>query len=78
MQRKLTISIDAAVYDGLYRLAGARNIGHFIEELVKPHLEDEIERGFRALAAYERETGMDNEALEWSDGLIGDVADEPR
>ncbi len=79
MRKKLTITVDSEIYDGLYRVAGARHISSFISDLVRPLVvEDEIETGFRALAQYERETGMDVEALEWADGLIGDVADDPR
>ena len=36
MQRKLTITIDEDVYDGLYRVAGRRRISKFIESLVRP------------------------------------------
>ena len=38
MQRKLTITLDEQVYNDLYIVAGSRNIGKFIEGLIKPHL----------------------------------------
>ena len=38
MQKKLTITVDEQVYNDLYAVAGSRNIGKFIEDLVKPHL----------------------------------------
>ncbi len=79
MQRKLTITVTEEVYDGLHRVVGRGHISGFIEELVRPHVVvDEIEQSFRELAAYEAENGADKEALEWSEALIGDVADEPR
>ena len=40
MQRKLTITIDEAVYEGLYRKVGPRKIARFIEEIVRPHVLD--------------------------------------
>ena len=36
MQRKLTITIDEAVYRGLYKKVGPRKIARFIEEIVRP------------------------------------------
>ena len=40
MQRRLTITIDEDVYDGLYRVAGRRKISKFIESLVRPYVLD--------------------------------------
>lgn len=76
MTKKLTITIDDEVYEGLYRRVGRRKISRFLEALARPHVVDEeLETGYRAMAADEvREA----EASEWSEGLVGDVADEPR
>ncbi len=38
MQRKLTLSVDEKVYEGLHRVAGHRKISRFIEDLVRPHV----------------------------------------
>jgi hypothetical protein len=38
MQKKLTITLDEAVYDGLHRVIGRRRISRFIEELVRAHI----------------------------------------
>ncbi|HEX8360680.1 MAG TPA: hypothetical protein VF613_11245 [Longimicrobium sp.] len=38
MQKKLTITVDETVYDGLYRKVGPRRISQFIEDLVRPRL----------------------------------------
>ena len=38
MQKKLTITIDQEVYDGLYAVIGPRRISSFIEALVRPHV----------------------------------------
>ena len=76
MQRKLTITVDAAVYDGLYRTVGARRISQFIEDLVKPHvLDEDILAAYAHMASNEV---RESEAEEWSDALIPDVSDEPR
>ena len=76
MRRKLTITVDEAVYDGLHRVVGRRRISHFLTELARPHVvHDDLEAGYRAMAADEE---REQEAAEWVEGLIGDVADEPR
>ena len=76
MTRKLTITIDERVYEGLYRRVGPRRISRFLEALARPHVIDsELESAYRAMAADEvREA----EAEEWVENLAGDVADEPR
>ena len=38
MPKKLTITIDEEVYQGLYATIGRRRISRFIEELVRPHV----------------------------------------
>lgn len=76
MTKKLTITIDDEVYEGLYRRIGRRKISRFLEELARPHVVDsELEAQYRAMAADEVREG---EAEEWAEGLIGDVADDPR
>lgn len=76
MHKKLTISIEEAVYDGLHRTIGRGSISRFIEELVRPHVvETELDEAYRAMAQDEE---RESDALEWSEALIGDVADEPR
>ena len=79
MRRKLTITVADEVYAGLHRVVGRGHISEFIEDLVRPLVVlDEIEQSFKDLAAYEAETGAADEAIEWSEALIADVADEPR
>lgn len=74
MLKKVTITMDGNVYDGLCRVAGRRKISEFIESLVRPYvLEDEISKGYRQMAAdHEREA----EASEWIEGTAMDIADE--
>ena len=48
MRKKLTITIDEDVYDGLYRIAGKRRISRFIESLVRPYvISGDIREGYR-------------------------------
>lgn len=76
MHKKLTISVDAAVYDGLYRRIGPRRISRFIEDLVRPHvLEEALSSAYAEMAADE---AREADADDWSDSLISDVADETR
>lgn len=76
MRKKLTITIDEEVYDGLHRVVGRRRISRFLTELARPHVvTNALEDGYRAMAADEQ---REREASEWAENLIGDVADEPR
>lgn len=72
MQRKLTITIDEKVYLGLYSTIGERKISQFIENLVKPLVlrDAGLEVAYGEMAADE---AREKEALEWSEGVIGDV-----
>lgn len=71
MQKKLTISVDQDVYDGLYKVVGRRNISRFLTDLARPYvISTALEAGYSAMAA-DRE--REQEALDWSEGLIGDI-----
>ena len=75
-RRKLTITVEDAVYKGLHRVVGRRNISRFLNELARPHVTDErLEEGYRSMAADEQ---REAEATQWSEGLVGDVADGRR
>ena len=75
MRKKLTITVDEEVYDGLHRVIGRRHISRFLNELAKPHVvEDALEEGYRAMAADEEH---EREAAEWMEGVGADAADEP-
>jgi len=76
MHRKMTISLDETVYDGLYRTVGRRHMSQYIEDLLRPHvLDTALDEGYKAMAAdQERET----EAQAWCNALVADMADEAR
>ena len=76
MRKKLTISVDEMVYDGLDKVVGPRRISRFIEDLVRPHvLYQDLEDAYRQMAKDEK---CEAEAQEWSEATFGDVGDEPR
>lgn len=69
MQKKLTITIDERVYQGLYNNIGEGKISKFIETLIKPYVLDQ-ELEYKNIAADEKE---EQEAYEWIEGCIGDI-----
>lgn len=76
MQKKLTITVDEHVYDGLHKVIGRRKISQFIEDLVRPHvMPDELDAAYAAMAADE---AREAEALDWSEATVGDSTDETR
>lgn len=76
MQKKLTITLDERVYEGLHLVVGRRRISGFIESLVRPHvMAEDLEAGYRAMA---RDESRELEADEWAEGLVGDVEHETR
>jgi hypothetical protein len=76
MHKKMTITLDEVVYDGLYRVIGKRKISQFLEDLARPHvLKNDLLESYQAMAA---DTEREHDALEWSNALISDVADVAR
>jgi hypothetical protein len=75
MLKKLTITVDADVYDGLHSVIGRRRISRFLNDLARPHvIGQDLSAGYAAMASDEaRETA----AEAWTEGLVTDVADEP-
>ncbi|PWB80496.1 MAG: addiction module antitoxin [Methylocystaceae bacterium] len=76
MHKKMTITLDEAVYDGLVRVVGRRKISQFLEDLARPHvLKDDLASAYRAMAD---DVEREREAQEWSDALIADAANAAR
>src|SRR5260363_222734 len=51
MHRRMTITLDEVVYEGLYRTVGKRRMSQFIEDLLRPHVVDtSLDDGYRAMA----------------------------
>lgn len=76
VHRKLTITLDERVYEGLHNVVGRRRISRFIESLVRPHvLKRDLHAAYRQMA---RDEAREAEALEWAEETVGDIADEAR
>ena len=74
MQKKLTITIDEKVYEGLYKTIGARKISKFVEELVRPYvIRPDLETGYRQMAEDQK---REEEASEWAEAVFKDIFNE--
>lgn len=74
--RKLTITVDEQVYEGLHSVIGRRNISQFINTLLKPHVvRREMEAAYQEMA---RQEAREAEALEWAEATLEDVSNEAR
>lgn len=76
MAKKLTITVDDDVYQGLHNVVGRRRISRFLNDLARPHLmQRDLAEAYRAMAADEE---RERDASEWVENLTGDIAHEPR
>jgi predicted CopG family antitoxin len=76
MHKKMTITLDESVYEGLWRTVGKRRISQFIEDLVRPHvLGTSLEDGYKAMA---EDGAREAEAMEWANALAKDMSNEAR
>lgn len=76
MHRRMTITLDEEVYEGLYRTVGKRRMSQFIEDLLRPYvLGSSLEEGYKAMAS---DKAREDEALEWCNALSEDMANEAR
>ena len=81
MQKKLTITLDERVYEGLHKVVGRRNISRFIERLVRPYIIGvDMDVAYREMAQDEarEDEAREAEALEWAEATVGDVRDAAR
>ncbi len=76
MHKRMTITLDEVVYDGLYRTIGKRRMSRFIEDLLRPHvLDTSLDDGYRAMAV---DAAREAQAQEWSNALAKDMSSEAR
>lgn len=76
MQKRMTITLDETVYDGLMRVVGRGKVSQFLESLARPHVLDaSMDDGYRAMR---NDTQREGEAAEWINGLIADSANAAR
>ena len=76
MHKRMTITLDEAVHDGLYRTIGKRQMSQFIEDLVRPYVVSEaLDAGYQAMA---NDSLREKDASEWINALNKDMNDEAR
>ena len=70
--KKLTILVESDIYHALQQRVGRGNIGRFLVDAARPHLAFDtlVRTGYAQMAANH---AREREALEWSEGLIGDT-----
>jgi hypothetical protein len=74
MQKKLTITVDSEVYEGLYKTIGPRKISNFVQELVRPHVvRPNLESAYADMA---RDRKREKDALDWAENTFKDIAHE--
>ncbi len=74
MQKKLTITVDEEVYEGLHKVIGPRKISKFVEGLVRPHVvRPNLEAAYAQMA---RDKEREKEALEWAETTFKDITHE--
>jgi hypothetical protein len=72
MQKRMTITMDEEVYEGLVRVVGRRKISAFLETLARPLVVGgDLSDGYRAMG---QDAAREQEARAWSEALVGDVA----
>jgi len=76
MHKRMTITLDEVVYEGLYRRVGKRRMSQFIEDALRPHvLDTSLDDGYRAMAA---DKSRELDAMEWCNAFSKDLADAAR
>ncbi|MGC2063275.1 MAG: hypothetical protein WA610_09860 [Thermodesulfovibrionales bacterium] len=74
MQKKLTITIDEEVYEGLHKTIGPRKISKFVEGLVRPHvIRPNLELAYAQMS---KDKKREAEALDWAEVTFKDIAHE--
>jgi predicted CopG family antitoxin len=72
MQKKLTITVDEEVYEGLHKTIGRRKISRFVQELVRPHVvRPKLESAYADMA---RDKKREKEAVEWAEAIFKDIS----
>lgn len=71
MHKKLTITVDEEIYEGLHRVIGRGAISQFIAELVRPHVVGaDLDAAYAEMADDE---SREREALEWVEAVEVDI-----
>jgi hypothetical protein len=74
MQKKLTITVDEEVYEGLRKTIGPRKISRFVQELVRPHVvRPNLESAYADMS---RDKKREKEAMDWAEATFKDISHE--
>ena len=74
MYKKLTITLEQEIYEGLHRVIGRGSISRFIAELVRPHVvAADLEAAYAAMSA---DAEREDEANAWTEELSADFLDD--
>jgi hypothetical protein len=69
--KKITITLDDDVYQGLHATIGRGNISRFLSNIARPHVvQGDIAAGYAAMAA---DAQREAEAQEWTEALLEPV-----
>ena len=72
MRKKLTLTVEQDVYDGLRKRIGPRRISGFIENLIRPHVvASHLKDGYARMAA---DKTREKEADQWAELTFKDLA----
>ena len=76
MQKKLTITVDEEVYEGLRKTIGPRKISRFVQEIVRPYVvRPNLESAYARMAKDKR---REKDASEWAEITFKDMTRETR
>jgi siroheme synthase (precorrin-2 oxidase/ferrochelatase) len=74
MHKKLTITVDERIYDGLHKVIGRGKISKFIEDLVRPHVvHPDLDSAYSQMA---EDRKCEERARTWAETTFKDAADE--
>lgn len=75
VQKRMTITMDAAVYEGLIRVVGRSKASQFLQSLPRPHvLDTSMDDGYRTMGNYRQREAE----AKWINGLIADTDNAAR
>lgn len=77
-RKKLTVSIDPDVYEGLHRVVGQGKISIFLEQLARPFvIKTTKTESYAALAQYEEQNPKQQQQWEeWEQNTLSDIPHE--
>lgn len=73
-KKKVTLMLDTQVYEALVKKFGARGMGEYISNLVRPRIvAADLEAGYKAMA---EDKEYEAQAKEWIEGTVSEIDEE--